>query len=254
MSNIIDLVSSSPEASPPPASRKSPNAYAKGKSSIAKLTAQLSPTNQIPLPKLSSLKTRFPTSESLYKHLDTLPKSTLIEMLLAEEGIILEDNYKNASSRSNKEIIELGEKTDEEIDEGSTFPSKFPSKDPHHCVYCHQTYTPATDDWDCVVKHFGKLEWVKGYEYDKKEWSCCGKEVEGYADYEEDFMQPPHLVDEWAQYCWAGKHNSRELKEGDADAEEGSWWEGWGDSKRTCADLRCHSKPDGGHPGKKTRI
>lgn len=212
---------------------------------MAKPTAQIPPTS---LPELSSLKAEFPTPESLYKQLDTLPKPTLIRMLLAKEGMVLaDDKYKDALPGPDKKA---GEDSEEEIDEEFDLPSR----DPHHCVYCHQTYTPATDNWDCVVKHFGTLDWVEGYEEDRKEWSCCGKEVEGYADYDEDFMQPPHLVDKWAQYCWAGKHNARELEEGDDDAEEGSWWEGWEDSKRTCTDLECHNKPIGSRLGKRTRV
>ena len=52
------------------------------------------------------------------------------------------------------------------------------------------------------------------------------------------YMQSPRDREE-NRYCWQGKHNARELREGDPDADEGSWWERWHSSGRACKDLGC---------------
>jgi len=121
-------------------------------------------------------------------------------------------------------------------------------------VYCHEIYDPKKDNYDCSIEHYGELGDDKGA--DTKSYDCCGKSMDYYG-YDEDYMQSPRDREE-NKYCWQGKHNPRELREGDPDADEGSWWEGWHSSGRACKDLGC--KPvegiagDGEAGGKRIKV
>lgn len=221
---IIDLTA--PEHEIPDALNLTPPPAA-AKRSHSKTREPQGPV-EIVIPKLASIKTQFEERDALCKHLYTLPTPILVEMLLAQDTAF--EAQSNGPSRSLK-----------------------------HCVYCHQVYDPAADGGDCIVEHFGQF--LDVYE-DTMGWTCCGKEIGGYEDYlAQDWLQPPDEREPEDQYCWAGKHNEREIQDGDEDDDDdddsdagAKWWQGWTTSGQTCADLHCHDNPDGGHYKKRTKI
>ncbi|PWW72502.1 hypothetical protein C7212DRAFT_28252, partial [Tuber magnatum] len=151
-------------------------------------------------PVIEALKSKYVGKSALREHLGSLSKVELAKMILE-----------------------------------TAYPQPKPAEGILHCVYCHEAYDPRTDNYDCSIEHYGELGDDKGA--DTKSYDCCGKSMDYYG-YDEEYMQSPREREE-NRHCWRGKHNARELREGDPDAHEGSWWEGWHGSGRTCKDLGC---------------
>ncbi|KAI5846422.1 hypothetical protein DFP73DRAFT_545859 [Morchella snyderi] len=109
--NVNDLLSSPPVLDDP-GFKKRPRAET--------LPGTQQQSLEVDIPTISELTTQFPTRSALHAHLNSLPRSMLIAMLLAE----------------NKDATGPVEKL-------------------AHCVYCHQPFDKSVEVQDCKVEHFG---------------------------------------------------------------------------------------------------
>lgn len=211
--NVIDLLSS---PSIPPEGLHAPNKRSRSDT--------VQGTQDILVPSLSALMTQFPKRDSLYAHLDTLPKPMLISMLLEQaKGSLPTAEAQFYGSPNNLA----------------------------HCVYCHKLFDKTAPIFDCKIKHFGNLEEEEDYNPDTKMYFCCGLIVRGYEYYREDREPPPE--ERASKYCSReGKHFDRELEEGDPDAK-GIWWKEWKEYGDNCTKMGCHKRPNGGHLDKRPK-
>lgn len=175
----------------------------------------------VPVPTLSSLATQFSERDSLYAHLDTLPKPILISILLAQA----------------KDALPAPEAQ-----------SYGPSNNLAHCVYCHQVFDKTATEGGCQVEHLGELDITD--DDDVREYTCCGALVDGYSEYYDDAPSPSEFA---SPYCYEGKHSDKLFQDGDADAPKGRWWKDWEECGSSCSHLHCDNKPNGGHLVKKAK-
>ena len=78
--------------------------------------------------------------------------------------------------------------------------------------------------------HYGEIEDMGG---DMSELTCCGLSLD-YRDFDSNIGMPP---EEEEPYCYEGRHWDRFIDQG--DDEEGTWWQGWENSSRTCKAMGC---------------
>ncbi|PWW71950.1 hypothetical protein C7212DRAFT_348661 [Tuber magnatum] len=193
-----------PTAASAPASAAPPSldTTQRGRVDIA---SSSSPRAASPIATIASLIQRFQNETQLNSYLLSLSKAELAAIIISEAG-------KSSSSSSS-----------------TTVPPAPESNKYAHCVYCHEIFDKEYNV-GCQVKHHGHIEEI---DYDTSEFTCCGLSLD-YTDYDSQCHAAP---EDEEPYCYEGGHRDRLINQ--EDRVEGTWWQGWEKSRRTCSDMGC---------------
>ncbi|KAG0136717.1 hypothetical protein HOY82DRAFT_667464 [Tuber indicum] len=210
MAEAIELLSSPPDTGtgPTAAPASAPAAPLSLNTGTAQrgrvdIASPSSPRVASPIPTIASLAQRFQNATQLNSHLLSLSKAELVAIITSEVG-------KSSTTATAR-------------------PPTPESNKYAHCVYCHEIFDKEYNV-GCQVKHHGTLEDI---DYDTSEFTCCGLSLD-YTDYDSQCHMAP---EDEEPYCYEGEHWDRFINQD--DNEEGTWWQKWEGSRRTCRDMEC---------------
>ncbi|PUU73846.1 hypothetical protein B9Z19DRAFT_1094199 [Tuber borchii] len=208
MAEAVEPLPSPPDTSPIATSASartalsSPNTTQRDRVDIA--SSPSSSRAAPPIPTFASLAQSFRDPSELNSHLLSLSKAELAAIIVSEAG------------KSSTTTTTTKSPTPE-------------SKKYAHCVYCHEIFDKE-HNVGCQVMHYGEIEEIDD---DISQLTCCGLSLD-YTDFDSNIGMPP---EEEEPYCYEGGHWDRFIDQD--DDEEGTWWQEWGNSGRTCKDIGC---------------